>query len=160
MKTEEIIEVLKPCPFCGGKAILKNKHYKPGLDRIKFAGKFEWHGEIDKWTTIWFVGCDNNECDMKPITRYQCNKEDAIKIWNKRIATELSGGEEGSAEKMLKKYAKEHPRKYESFVALIENESAIDVYDIVLKFASQFQQEDKVSDEWTDADTDHAITGN
>jgi len=60
---------------------------------------------------------------------------------------ELSGQKERSTEEMLNKYAKEHPRKYESFVALIENESAIDVYDIVLKFASQFQQEDKISDE-------------
>ena len=46
-----------------------------------------------------------------------------------------------SAEDVLKKYAKEHPRKYESFVALIENESAIDVYDFILmamlRFASQ-----------------------
>jgi len=51
-------------------------------------------------------------------------------------------GEERSTEEMLNKYAKEHPRKYESFVALIENESAVDVYDIVVKIISQFQQED------------------
>jgi len=71
--------------------------------------------------------------------------------------TELSGQEERSVEEMLNKYAKEHPRKYESFVALIENESAVDVYDIVLKFASQFQQEDKISDERFKMPTDKQL---
>jgi len=33
------------------------------------------------------------------------------------------------------------------------------VIDTILS-ASQSRQEDKISDEWTDADTDHAITGN
>jgi hypothetical protein len=84
-KDKGIIEKLKPCPFCGGKAIIKNKHFKDTASRMKFMGNFQWHGEGDnKWTTIYFAGCENNNCDMHPITRYQVNKEDAIKIWNTR----------------------------------------------------------------------------
>jgi len=64
-----------------------------------------------------------------------------------------------SAEDVLKKYAKEHPRKYESFVALIENESAIDVYDFILMAMLRFASQGKdVTDEEIECFAKHETT--
>lgn len=52
-------EVLKPCPFCGGKAQVQ--------------------GEVKH-----FVSCFNRECSVNPGTSLCETEEEAIEKWNKR----------------------------------------------------------------------------
>ena len=59
-------EQLKPCPFCGKKAILEER-----LDYADFA-----------------VRCQTITCHVLPCTWYYDSPEEAVEAWNKR------GGEE------------------------------------------------------------------
>jgi hypothetical protein len=73
--------ILLECPFCGVPGKVQHKHYKASYQgmRTSFTGLMNLPAR-----TIWFAGCWNNDCEMKPQTRYQIEKEDAIKIWNTR----------------------------------------------------------------------------
>lgn len=55
---------LKPCPFCGSKAISGNYY----------------HGNI--------VGCSNTRCKVFPNTWYHDTLEEAIEAWNWRYTDE------------------------------------------------------------------------
>lgn len=64
---------LKPCPFCGGEAVLKELHHVPnGYD--------------------YTPTCLNPSCAGR-ITKKWINKEDAIKAWNRRTEPERKKGE-------------------------------------------------------------------
>ena len=52
---------IKPCPFCGGKAVLQ-----------RLGGYYE------------YVRCVNEKCTIKPITPCYLEEGRAIKEWNKR----------------------------------------------------------------------------
>lgn len=56
---------VKTCPFCGGKAIIKQRE--------------------SGGTTWWKVTCMNANCFIRPETGEEENKEDIIKAWNRRI---------------------------------------------------------------------------
>ena len=58
---------LKPCPFCGGEAIIVNEAIRENV-----------YGETIKGTAI---GCRNCECHM-----FYRNRELAIEAWNKRTS--------------------------------------------------------------------------
>jgi hypothetical protein len=62
---------LLPCPFCGGKA------------EIKDARKFL---VVSKFSYIipYSVGCSNKKCDVKPYTEYSSTEQEAIDAWNRR----------------------------------------------------------------------------
>ena len=57
---------LKPCPFCGGEAIIVNEAIRENV-----------YGSTIKGTAI---GCRNCECHM-----FYRNRELAIEAWNKRV---------------------------------------------------------------------------
>lgn len=57
---------LKPCPFCGGEAIIVNEAIRENV-----------YGGTIKGTAI---GCRNCECNM-----FYRNRELAIESWNKRV---------------------------------------------------------------------------
>ena len=63
-------EKLKPCPFCGGEAIIKC-HDKDYSDN-------------------WFVYCANldGNCEIHPYTWFYETKEEAIGAWNRRFYNE------------------------------------------------------------------------
>ena len=52
---------LKPCPFCGRKAILRR----------------DSHG--------CYIGCENGMCSVLPTTWYYETEEEAITAWNRRV---------------------------------------------------------------------------
>ena len=54
------MEKLKPCPFCGGKAILEHSHLMP------------------------YVKCINLMCDVQPWTKCEYTDDEAIEAWNRR----------------------------------------------------------------------------
>lgn len=56
-----MMEVLKPCPFCGGGVI----------------GQYEWDGYID----VYWIECD--DCCAR--TDRYASEELAIEAWNRRI---------------------------------------------------------------------------
>jgi Lar family restriction alleviation protein len=62
---------LKPCPFCGGKAEMR--------DARKFL-------VVSKFSYIipYSVGCSNKKCDVKPYTEYSSTEQEAIDAWNRR----------------------------------------------------------------------------
>lgn len=53
-------EELKPCPFCGGQALL------------------------DEWCGSFKIRCSNDDCDIKPDTYSDSVKSEVIRLWNKR----------------------------------------------------------------------------
>lgn len=53
---------LKPCPFCGGKAILKKNRYSSG----------------------YYVTCLSHKCSMIVATCQRETKEEAAEAWNRR----------------------------------------------------------------------------
>ena len=57
---------LKPCPFCGGEAIIVNKSIRENV-----------YGKTIMGTAI---GCRYCECHM-----FYINRELAIEAWNKRV---------------------------------------------------------------------------
>ena len=56
-------EKLKPCPFCGGEAVLDSVDYD-----------------------AWYVQCIDydGDCEMRPSTELCETSEDAVEIWNRR----------------------------------------------------------------------------
>lgn len=59
---------LKPCPFCGGEAVLK---------RVPFTA-----------VTPYYVRCDNRECAVMAATCNRETAEEAIELWNRRANDE------------------------------------------------------------------------
>ena len=57
---------LKPCPFCGGDAIID---YGMGINK-------------------YWVLCDNEKCGLRPMTDAYANKSVAKKVWNRRATDE------------------------------------------------------------------------
>ena len=55
---------LKPCPFCGSRAFMRNEK-----------------GQIG---TIHRVYCGNEDCPVEPETHWYWRKEEAIEAWNRR----------------------------------------------------------------------------
>ena len=58
---------LKPCPFCGRKAILRR----------------DSHG--------CYIGCENGMCSVLPTTWYYDTEEEAIEAWNRRANDDTAG---------------------------------------------------------------------
>ena len=61
--------VLKPCPFCGGKAVLKETY--------KYIG-------LGKSIPQYYVKCGNSECCLYVATCNRDTEEEAVEIWNMR----------------------------------------------------------------------------
>ena len=59
-------EKLKPCPFCGGEAIM-----------------YEYPLNDDRTINLFAVGCNNENCGVLPESPYYI-KENAIEAWNTR----------------------------------------------------------------------------
>jgi len=80
---DKIDNNLLPCPFCGNPGEIVHKHYKANYQggRSSFTGLFSMPAR-----TIWFVRCSNKDksCLFRPVTTYQSEKEDALKVWNQR----------------------------------------------------------------------------
>jgi len=55
---------LKPCPFCGGKAVNCTKQYDGRICRYR-------------------IQCDNAGCACR--TPWLCYQEDAAEVWNRRL---------------------------------------------------------------------------
>lgn len=63
---------LKPCPFCGGEAIMQK-------DR-------RWPDGYDDGVTTYEVICTNTNCVIyRADNRYFLTKQDAINAWNRRV---------------------------------------------------------------------------
>ena len=60
---------LKPCPFCGGGAVVVQTRYR--------------HGE-----EYFFVKCNNKDCPVIPETYENTEMKDAIEAWNGRAENE------------------------------------------------------------------------
>lgn len=56
---------LKPCPFCGGKAIRIDVNDCTGIEK-------------------WAVMCGNRDCPVSPITDAYAEKRNATIAWNRR----------------------------------------------------------------------------
>lgn len=56
---------LKPCPFCGGDAKLRDTTYGNNI-------------------SAYVVRCGNVDCDVRPTTSYFRVRKDAIERWNRR----------------------------------------------------------------------------
>ena len=59
---------IKPCPFCGGDAVLQNKAIAISPELIPG----------------YRVACGNELCEISPATRIHSTKEEAIAVWNHR----------------------------------------------------------------------------
>ena len=66
--------VIKPCPFCGNPATVREALQE---ERPKFAGSY---GERWEW---WIVECGNEYCLMHPKILFT-NKKGAVSEWNTR----------------------------------------------------------------------------
>ena len=66
------MDSIKPCPFCGGKAEIKEKILPIIVD-----------GPVTKRRFV--CECKNEECWVSPATNAFDTEEDAIKAWNKRV---------------------------------------------------------------------------
>ena len=71
---------LKSCPFCGGKASYTWKTYKGQLMRMD--GGYGYWGTPEDSRTLYWVGCHNSNCLIKP--RAYGDKDEAFDTWNKR----------------------------------------------------------------------------
>ena len=65
--------VLKPCPFCGGRAEQKETY--------KYVG-------LGKSIPQYYVRCGNSDCGLYVATCNMDTKEEAVEIWNRREETE------------------------------------------------------------------------
>ena len=65
---------LKPCPFCGGEATLKDARNCLVVSRFSYIFPFS-------------VGCENKHCEVKPYTLYCDTEAEAIAAWNRRADT-------------------------------------------------------------------------
>lgn len=64
-------EELRPCPFCGGEATLKDARKCLVVSRFSYIFPFS-------------VGCENEHCEVKPYTLYCDTEAEAIAAWNRR----------------------------------------------------------------------------
>lgn len=92
-------EELKPCPFCGGRAIFEQAKSQP----------CQLHGERE---TLWRIVCRHQQTNFMPDTNAnlpECHicptitastKERAAELWNNRAA--LAGGVEIGRDEMAK----------------------------------------------------------
>lgn len=55
---------LKPCPFCGGEAVLMKVTFTAGMS--------------------YYVRCGNGKCAVFPITKSYSTDDEAIEVWNMR----------------------------------------------------------------------------
>lgn len=86
---------LKPCPFCGGKAICKSYTKKQGKAHFNGEGDTEIKDMPNRWV---FLGCETDGCILGTKTVYGVNKsslffrfgskKEAIEKWNKRAGEE------------------------------------------------------------------------
>ena len=68
---------LKPCPFCGGTAILVKK-----TSYIKcFTNK---GGSTREPIPTFYINCNQADCDVDVETLERFSKEEVIEAWNKR----------------------------------------------------------------------------
>lgn len=76
---------LKPCPFCGGRAIILSH---PGQN---WDGKEGKHINIGACHGLWYVGCPHEyfevgdlvpHCEIHPSAQWYARLEDAIYHWN------------------------------------------------------------------------------
>ena len=58
------MDKLKPCPFCGGLAVLRKNE-----ERIK----------------PFYVKCGNIGCELIVMTDFYATEEEAFKTWNRRV---------------------------------------------------------------------------
>lgn len=56
---------LKPCPFCGEKAV-KSSWFSPSND------------------TLYQVSCENDHCQLQPSTAWKRSDDDVVRAWNRR----------------------------------------------------------------------------
>lgn len=68
------MEELKPCPFCGGAAVVKKVP--------------------DTLVLPWYVRCDNADCSMWVATCNRNTQEEAIWLWNRRANDEEGADDE------------------------------------------------------------------
>lgn len=68
------MENIKPCPFCGGKAGIRDMY-----DVI------EWKNDEPVTKRRFVCECKNEECWVSPVTDAFDTEEDAIKAWNRRV---------------------------------------------------------------------------
>ena len=79
---------LKPCPFCGGQAVLfkKTGSVSNGIETVK-----------NKDGTYWYIGCETSDCILfaceedgtARIFFREDSKESAIRCWNRRADNEI-----------------------------------------------------------------------
>ncbi len=93
------MEKLKPCPFCGGKAVLKEKVVMTFGHRLAkdealipegavVVDRYPTHSGKEKirWEKYGYaVHCTGTKCFCRSNTVKFHNKEDAVKQWNSRI---------------------------------------------------------------------------
>lgn len=71
---------LKPCPFCGGRAVLKAKT-KHGIGFTIWCECSKCHSKIDGY-------CPNIESEDNSLESIEHCKNSAIKAWNRRADNE------------------------------------------------------------------------
>ena len=81
---------LKPCPFCGGKAILSE----------------------DKRTDVYSVFC--NECYTE--TSLQCTEQEAIEAWNRRVQPTFTPDELDAIKRMFLIHFSQKPKIEQSII--------------------------------------------
>lgn len=59
------MEQLKPCPFCGGEAVLRHENSEMGRTHR--------------------IYCLNEDCPIEPRTHWYWREEQAIEAWNRRV---------------------------------------------------------------------------
>lgn len=69
-------ELLRPCPFCGGKATL--------IASKKFADVFSLYGECNKCHARCDGICAAFDKEDQFVEKFENAKSEAIKIWNRR----------------------------------------------------------------------------
>lgn len=75
---------LKPCPFCGGKAEIKEWKRSKMVDCSAFSTNPDYC-KTKKLPTKYLVKCSNKKCGAcRPQTRYFYTKKKATEEWNRR----------------------------------------------------------------------------
>ena len=64
---------LKPCPFCGGMAILRSTYQYVRANTLALQ---------------YYVRCGNDTCELYVATCNRNTEEEAIEAWNRRVTDE------------------------------------------------------------------------